>query len=80
MKAAKKEKEALDKLKEMQKEAAETTQDMYENTLVLRLRKLGEYEEKLNKDLGTKIYGGRLTGRHSAFQTDTEWTEHRSGG
>ncbi|MDE2714289.1 MAG: hypothetical protein OSB74_07985 [Verrucomicrobiota bacterium] len=53
--AAKKEKEALDKLKEMQKEAAETTQDMYENTLVLRLRKLGEYEEKLDKELGVKL-------------------------
>ncbi|MBC8324296.1 MAG: hypothetical protein H8E27_01540 [Verrucomicrobia subdivision 3 bacterium] len=54
-KAAKKEQEALDKLKEMQKESADTTQDMYENTLVLRLRKLGEYEEKLDKELGTKL-------------------------
>jgi len=53
--AAKKEKEALDKLKEMQKDAAETSQDMYENTLVLRLRRLGEYENKLDKDLGTKL-------------------------
>jgi hypothetical protein len=53
--AAKKEKEALDKIKEMQKDAGETSQDMYENTLVLRLRKLAEYEGKLAKDLGSKM-------------------------
>ncbi len=53
--AEKKEREALEKMKEMQKDAAETSQDMYENTLVLRLRKLAEFEEKLDKELGTKM-------------------------
>ena len=39
-KAEQKEKEALDKMKEMQEDANESVQDMYANTLVLRLRKI----------------------------------------
>jgi len=61
-KAEQKEKEALDKMKEMQEDANESVQDMYANTLVLRLRKIAEFEEKVAKDFLENI--GRLIGRN----------------
>lgn len=60
-KAEQKEKEALDKMKEMQEDANESVQDMYANTLVLRLRKIAEFEEKVSKDFMENI--GLLIGR-----------------
>ena len=63
-KAEQKEKEALDKMKEMQEDANESVQDMYANTLVLRLRKIAEFEEKVAKDFLENI--GRLIGRNIA--------------
>ena len=51
-------------MKEMQEDANESVQDMYANTLVLRLRKIAEFEEKIAKDFLENI--GRLIGRNIA--------------
>ena len=60
--AEEKEKEALDKMKEMQEEAGQNVQDMYANTLVMRLRKIAEFEEGVAKDFTENLINliGRL--------------------
>ncbi len=60
-KAEEKEKEALDKMKEMQEEAGQNVQDMYANTLVMRLRKIAEFEESVAKDFTENLV--KLIGR-----------------
>jgi hypothetical protein len=62
-KAEEKEKEALDKMKEMQEEAGQNVQDMYANTLVMRLRKIAEFEESVARDFTENLVKliGRLT-------------------
>ena len=62
-KAEEKEKEALDKMKEMQEEAGQNVQDMYANTLVMRLRKIAEFEESVAKDFTENLVQliGRIT-------------------
>ncbi len=60
-KAEEKEKEALDKMKEMQEEAGQNVQDMYANTLVMRLRKIAEFEKSVAKDFTENLV--QLIGR-----------------
>jgi hypothetical protein len=61
--AEKKEKEALDKMKEMQEEAGQNAQDMYANTLVMRLRKIAKFEEGVAKSFTENLVQliGRVT-------------------
>ncbi len=61
--AEQQEKEALDKMKEMQQEGSQNAQDMYANTLVLRLRKLAEFEEEIAKNFTENLVNliGRIT-------------------
>ena len=61
--AEEKEKEALDKMKEMQEEAGQNTQDMYANTLVMRLRKIAKFEKGVAKSFTENLVQliGRVT-------------------
>ncbi len=60
-KAEEKEEEALDKMKEIQEEAGQNMQDMYANTLVMRLRKIAEFEESVAKEFTENLV--KLIGR-----------------
>ncbi|MDP6730793.1 MAG: hypothetical protein QF675_12505, partial [SAR324 cluster bacterium] len=60
-KAEEKEEEALDKMKEIQEEAGQDMQDMYANTLVMRLRKIAEFEESVAKEFTENLV--KLIGR-----------------